>query len=260
MKKLKGAKNILKCHFSPNNTWTNEVWGLHVVDDYIFTCSDDATVRCWSISRKKLLACESLNVNPDGSSLAKDRKTNDYTDSAKGRAIGVSPDMKTVVVGCKNGTVRVYSFDVSSECFKFSSMFRHAKEWISDIKFAYNTLIVGSHDNGLYVYDFVEGNIKKRCRPLKKHSSYITHFDVSRDSCFMQSTCGAYELLFWDLSSGKQITSGASMLRDERWASWTCNLGWPVQGIYPKCTDGTFINSVDRSNFSVNNTRYQDEE
>lgn len=78
--------------------------------------------------------------------------------------------------------------------------------------------------------------------------------DVSKDSCFLQSTCGAYELLFWDLNNGKQITSGATLLRDERWQSWTCNLGWPVQGIYPKVTDGTFINAVHRSNRSINNT------
>jgi hypothetical protein len=49
------------------------------------------------------------------------------------------------------------------------------------------------------------------------------------------------------------------MLRDERWASWTCNLGWPVQGIYPKCTDGTFINTVDRSHYSVKNTLFKDD-
>lgn len=91
---------------------------------------------------------------------------------------------------------------------------------------------------------------------MKKHSSYITHCDVSRDSCYLQSTCGAYELLFWDLNTGKQITGGASMLRDERWATWTCTLGWPVQGIYPKCTDGTFIHSVDRSNSSIKGTNH----
>jgi WD40 repeat protein len=138
-------------------------------------------------------------------------------------------------------------------------MFRHAQEWISDIKFGYNTLIVGSHDNSIYVYDFNDGQAKRKYAAMRKHSSYITHIDVSRDSCFLQSTCGAYEILFWDLNTGKQITAGATVLRDERWATWTCNLGWPVQGIYPKCTDGTFINSVDRSNFSINGTKYKDD-
>lgn len=34
--------------------------------------------------------------------------------------------------------------------------FKHAKEWISDIKFGYNTLVIGSHDNAIYVYDYDE--------------------------------------------------------------------------------------------------------
>lgn len=143
--------------------------------------------------------------------------------------------------------------------------FKHAKEWISDIKFGYNTLIIGSHDNCIYVYDFEESEdendvtIKRKFAPMNKHSSYITHMDVSQDSCFLQSTCGAYELLFWDLNTGKQLTRGASQLKDELWNSWTCNLGWPVQGIYPKCTDGTFINAVDRSNTSLKNTIFKND-
>lgn len=37
------------------------------------------------------------------------------------------------------------------------------------------------------------------------------------------------------------------MLRDEKWATWTATLGWPVQGIWPSVDDGTDINTVDRS-------------
>jgi microtubule-associated protein-like 6 len=93
------------------------------------------------------------------------------------------------------------------------------------------------------------------------HSSYITHLDFSRDSRWIQSTCGAYELLFWDVRSpnpGRAYTSkkpkrirqqtSASAMRDIEWSTWTCTLGWPVQGIWPKCADGTDINSVHLSN------------
>lgn len=52
--------------------------------------------------------------------------------------------------------------------------------------------------------------------------------------------------MFSDTSSGKQVTS-ASELKDVKWATWTCTLGWPVQGIWPPCADGTDINAVDRS-------------
>jgi microtubule-associated protein-like 6 len=49
----------------------------------------------------------------------------------------------------------------------------------------------------------------------------------------MQSNCGAYELLFSETNKGQQITS-ASSLRDTQWDTFTCTLGWPVQGIWPK--------------------------
>lgn len=47
-------------------------------------------------------------------------------------------------------------------------------------------------------------------------------------------------------AKGQQITS-ASQMRDKHWATWTCVLGWPVQGIWPPEADGTDINAVDRS-------------
>jgi WD40 repeat protein len=47
----------------------------------------------------------------------------------------------------------------------------------------------------------------------------------------------------------------AKSLRDEKWATWTCPLGWPVRGIWPISSDGTEINTVDRSNDYVKVTR-----
>ena len=43
------------------------------------------------------------------------------------------------------------------------------------------------------------------------------------------------------------ILGGASQLKDEPWATFTCKLGWPVQGVFPSGTDGSHINGVDRS-------------
>jgi echinoderm microtubule-associated protein-like 6 len=79
-----------------------------------------------------------------------------------------------------------------------------------------------------------------------KHNSVINHLDLSADGRFMQSNCSAYELLFCDTHTGKQITS-ASELKDVKWASWTCTLGWPVQGIWAGGMDGSDINAVARS-------------
>jgi WD40 repeat protein len=82
---------------------------------------------------------------------------------------------------------------------------------------------------------------------LKGHSSYIQNLDWSRDGNSLQSVCGAYELLFWKVDDLKQITDGATLLRDEKWATYTVKIGWPVQGIFPPATNGTHVNGVDRT-------------
>lgn len=79
-----------------------------------------------------------------------------------------------------------------------------------------------------------------------KHNAYMTHFDFSADSRYIQSNCGAYELLFSDAATGAHITAAATM-KNVDWATQTCVLGWPVQGIWPPASDGTDINALDRS-------------
>ena len=46
----------MKGHYSPNPTWTNEVWGLdvlHTENDRYLSCSVDATLRVYSASERK---------------------------------------------------------------------------------------------------------------------------------------------------------------------------------------------------------------
>jgi hypothetical protein len=49
-------------------------------------------------------------------------------------------------------------------------------------------------------------------------------------SLAVQSNSADYELLFWQASGS--VFRFASKLRDVTWASFTCTLGWPVQGTY----------------------------
>ena len=120
------------------------------------------------------------------------------------------------------------------------------KKWISEVKFSPDgsILAIGSHDDSIYLYSYTNQFQKKA--KFSKHNSFITHFDFSSDSKYLQSNCGAYELLFSNTTNGSQVMSG-SQLKDVIWATWTCPLGWPVQGIWPSGADGSDINSVDRS-------------
>ena len=81
-------------------------------------------------------------------------------------------------------------------------------------------LAVGNHDNyiDLYQYKLIESSVEngfsierqisgelRYLKRLKGHSSYVTHLDWSADNRILQSTCGAYELLYWDVLSGRQL-------------------------------------------------------
>lgn len=124
-------------------------------------------------------------------------------------------------------------------------------EWIEDLKFSPNGkyLAVGGHDNKISVFSMPE------CKLLGKKfgasSSFITHLDWSLDSNNIRTTDGSYELLYYDVQAGKQITSGATQFRDEPWATQTCPFGWSVQGIFQAGQDGTDINDCSRSHKPV---------
>lgn len=92
------------------------------------------------------------------------------------------------------------------------------------------------------MYDVRKGFAKiARC---VGHSSTVTHIDWSSDSSVLMSNCQAYELLFFDPRTGKQVKETQ---RDTQWATWTGILGFDVMGIWHKDSDGTDINSVDRA-------------
>jgi hypothetical protein len=46
---------------------------------------------------------------------------------------------------------------------------------------------------------------------------------------YMQSNCSAYEILFCDANTGKQITN-PSEVKDVKWGTWTCTLGMKFVG------------------------------
>ena len=232
-------KHLVKGHYAPSRgtAVTNEVWGLAVVNDSEFyTCSDDGTLRLWSLTEKKQLALKEFG------------KSETANDTSRARCVAANDNY--IVVGFLDG-----HFEVLNKQFEPVHSSKDRKEEISDIKFSPDgsLLAVGSHDNFIDIYQTSDF---KKIGVCKGHSSYITHFDWSTDSAFIHSNCGAYELLFWE-ASGKQVPGGASLLKDEEWNSWTSVIGWPVQGVYPPYADGTDINAVDRSKKKFGNNEYQ---
>ncbi|ETP32383.1 hypothetical protein F442_18894 [Phytophthora nicotianae P10297] len=239
---LNGGQPLFSGHFAM------ELWGLavHPSQREFVTVGDDRTLRVWDMEAKRLIQARLL--------------------PAKARACAYSPDSELLAVGFggdngvrqrrkpaskqgqaqsrEGGFAVLRARDLDTGTLVFED--KPAKEWISDVKFSPNgdILALGSHDNSIYLYSVGSGasEFKKR-KPFSKHNSYITHFDFSDDGKYIQSNCGAYEYLFCDTASSSQV-SRASSVRDVHWATWTCTLGWPVQGIWPDCADGTDINAV----------------
>lgn len=191
----------MKSHFAPNLRTDNELWGMCLFpndQDLIATCGDDATLRVWTNQHKKLLKCVKTNLDEKNAEIPPDHRTNDLADSCRGRSIAISHDGEIIVVGFKDGSLRLYDKELV-----LKNQVKQAKEWISDIKFSLDSTIlaVGSHDNAIYIYSV--NDMKSKCKPLRKHSSYITHIDFNLEGTILHSNCGAYELLFWDITSGK---------------------------------------------------------
>ena len=203
-----------------------EAWGLavHPNSHKFATSGDDGTIRLWDAKTKQQI--KSISVK------------------SKTRAVCYSPDGFQIAAASFDGRLRVFSADLQSSLADVAV----AKEWSQAICFSPNglTLAVGSHDNVVYLLDTKTFSCRAKCI---SHHSYITGIDFSDDSTVMRTTSGDYELLFWDARSGKQITS-ASAVRDVKWATTTCTLGWAVQGIWPARSDGTDVNAVDKSNIT----------
>lgn len=202
-----------------------ELWGLacHPLEDQFYTVGQDCMLAIWDIKTRRQLKFARLDCASD--------------------VLEFSPNGKYISLGYKNGQVTV----LDAKSFAIKAVRRDRKKEISEIRFSPNTKVmaVGAQDSMIYLY-----NVEKKFKPLRKlkgHHSRILHIDFTESSDALKSVCTSYEILFFDSSTGKQVTSGASDYKDENWETYTARLGWHVQGIWPAFADGSDINSVDRS-------------
>nr|XP_055052698.1 echinoderm microtubule-associated protein-like 2 isoform X1 [Misgurnus anguillicaudatus] len=206
---------------------TDELWGLdvHPTTEQFVTCGQDKQVHLWD-------TCTHL---PLWSKTIED----------PGRSVGFHPSGAVLAVGTMTARWLVLDTDTRD----LVSMHTDGNEIISVVKYSPDGayLAVASHDNFVYIYSVTENGRKySRVGKCTGHSSFVTHLDWSVDSQFIVTNSGDYEILFWEASSGKHITS-ADAVRNLEWASSTCVLGFSVFGIWPEGADGTDINAVCRS-------------
>lgn len=218
----------------------NELWGLatHPRLPLVFSSAVDGTVRVWDVPTRRMIAKEKIG---GGSPVGKGKAS---------RAIDISPDGTLLAIGCDDGTTVICEFpglaQVASIPRDPQNLSKSKNFGISDIKFSPDgrTIAIGGHD--MHIDFFTVGQWTRRSGSTGHvcHAT-ITHLDWAKDSRTIVANTGDYELLFFQ-ADGRQITS-ASSLRDTPYQSWSCVLGWPVQGIFPPNADGTDVNSTARN-------------
>lgn len=202
-----------------------EVWAMEVIDfedesKRVITAADDNRLLVYDPLARTVL-CEG-RVSAAKKSKKKKGKAGGFKGGASTqssqppecqcRAVAYSASLQDLAVAQNNGIVTIRSIDWdkvnAGEAGALDNvtktLFKTVKkaEWIEAMSYSPcgEMLAVGSHDNFIYVLDTKKKYSEKTMRKLTGHSSFITSFDWSIDSKWIRSNCGAYELLFYNVT------------------------------------------------------------
>lgn len=169
-----------------------------------------------------------------------------YPGNKQSRALAYSPKWGHIAVASNYGKVSIRDFkdfDTKIQTLK------NAEEWCEMIKYSpcEKYLATGSHDNQVYVYEIVDGKYHLY-KNFNKHSSYVQAFDWSLDSTYIRSADGAYDKLYFNITTKQQDSAGLHNTKDMEWASHSVKLGWDVHGVHPHGEDGTHVNHISVTN------------
>ena len=225
-----------------------EVWGLTIDPKagFVLTTADDNRVLVFDPKKNLCVVTKGVLNEKKGPKpkIGGASTLSQYPPNQCSRAVAISNKTGNIIIAMNDGTVSVREnlFKINTEIAAIND----AKEWCEIISFSPDEkrVAIGSHDNNIYVYDTSSYKLISIC---KGHNSYITSVDWSSNGEILFSTCGAYEMLYFDAESGKHIAAGGSAFKDEEFFTFSNKLGWIVQGIFPSGTDGTHINGIDRS-------------
>jgi WD40 repeat protein len=119
---------------------------------------------------------------------------------------------------------------------------RDAQHWLRACAFspAGETFGVCSQDGSIYLYDTRGRTLRAKCAGFSNGPAMS--LDFSEDGAYVQCDGGAgkgYEHLYFSGGDGISF-SLPSQLKNVKWATWTCRLGWPMLGAWPQTSGGGY--------------------
>jgi len=232
----------------------DELWALavHPSSSFFVTGSNDKTIRFWNYVDRKIELDKVLVLDEQVKSLAFHPLSSPFHVSSSSSESNSSTGLVTtpvthLAIGLGNkeqrkGGVRVVNYETMDEVHR---VVRNNIDSVDALKFSPSgKFLAAGCGNVLEVY--ATWDYSKPPMKLSGHASRITHLDWSIDNRFIMTNSTDYEILFWSIQSGARINPQS--VRDVQWSTWTCVLGWGVQGIWPEGSDGTDINALQLSN------------
>ena len=229
--------------------------------DAFATGGDDGSVRLWSVAQRRMLAMRvlprgvaGLAYSSDGLHLAAGCADGCIAvlraeSLAEERSFRLAPPVEPHVAAAQSRqqpTALSLPQGGGAEAVAAAAAASAADGMVGVLAYSPDDSLLAAAGPGgtLQILEVGEGYRLLHC--CVGHAAPVLHLDWSEDGRYVQSVCARCELLFWDVTTGARVRDPGAM-RDVAWASWTCPLGWPVQGVYPKMSDGSDITSAHRS-------------
>eukprot|EP01013_Petalomonas_cantuscygni_P023165 TRINITY_DN44547_c0_g1_i1.p1 TRINITY_DN44547_c0_g1~~TRINITY_DN44547_c0_g1_i1.p1 ORF type:complete len:774 (+),score=199.39 TRINITY_DN44547_c0_g1_i1:122-2443(+) len=205
-----------------------ELWGLalHPTQSLAASAGEDSTLRVWDLTRRTQVAEVVLGVPALSCDWA--------------------PNGQWIVVGCRDGRVAVVDATHGTKVAEVAV----AKDRVPCIRYSpcgqYVAAGTGSRDRSVLIFsvDRNTGALALTARGAGPTST-VLHIDWAVDSSVMCIDTQAYELMYFE-PSGK-YRPDARTFKDTPMATQTCVLGFSVQGIWPKHSNGTDVNNCAKS-------------
>ena len=145
---------------------------------------------------------------------------------APGRSVAFSPDGKVVAVGHNLGSWSVHRVDNLDEVISA----KDRKKAIFALRYSPNGryLAVASEDSMVDIYDCVSDY--DFLGALQGHAGSVVGLDWALDSTLLMTCGNEQDVMFWSVTT-QEIAGSFDDMRDVDWETFTCTIGWPVQGV-----------------------------